>query len=140
MLMEKKLDGSWVQASSVEHSCPQCSAALSRVHRRPIDRFFSHFNRLARYECDSHLCRWVGNIRVRNDEVDSSCLSFGRDTRPSKTPRSFVFTIWLSVIGAAIVVLAGTTEIVTGPEVKLEEHSLVMLRSAEKIVIEPPGK
>ncbi|MCY7308288.1 MAG: hypothetical protein LH632_19590 [Rhodoferax sp.] len=82
----------------------------------------------------------MGNFRTQSDEVDSHYLSFGSDTRPSKAPRLFVFSIWLSIIGIVLVVLAGTTEIITGREAKIDEPSLDMLQSAEKIVIETPRK
>jgi len=82
----------------------------------------------------------VGNFRARNEVADSGYLSLGSDTRPSKAPRSFVVSVLLSIIGVALVVLAGTTDIFTGREVKLGEPSLATLQSAEKIVIEAPRK
>lgn len=140
MLMEKRANGPWVQARSGPHYCPQCSGPVSRVHRRPVDRFFSQFIRVARYECERRQCHWVGNFRARNEVADSGYLSLGSDTRPSKAPRSFVVSMLLSIIGVALVVLAGTTDIFTGREVKLGEPSLATLQSAEKIVIEAPRK
>jgi hypothetical protein len=44
-------------------SCPHCGGTLTRVRRRPSDRFLSLFVPVVRLHCDWAMCQWEG-IRV----------------------------------------------------------------------------
>ena len=42
--------------------CPYCHGYARRVRRRKIDRWISLIRPIARFECQNHLCHWVGNV------------------------------------------------------------------------------
>jgi len=46
-------------------TCPQCGDAALRVHRRIIDRVFSFYRPVHRYQCTSLECGWQGNLPPR---------------------------------------------------------------------------
>jgi predicted RNA-binding Zn-ribbon protein involved in translation (DUF1610 family) len=46
----------------VKRSCPQCGDTVLRVHRRVIDRLYSLFHPIHRYQCTSLECGWQGNL------------------------------------------------------------------------------
>jgi predicted RNA-binding Zn-ribbon protein involved in translation (DUF1610 family) len=46
----------------VKRSCPQCGDTVLRVHRRVIDRLYSLFHPVQRYQCTSLECGWQGNL------------------------------------------------------------------------------
>ena len=46
----------------VKRSCPQCGDTVLRVHRRVIDRLYSLFHPVHRYQCTSLECGWQGNL------------------------------------------------------------------------------
>ena len=46
-------------------SCPQCGDAVLRVHRRIIDRLYSLYHPVHRYQCTSLECGWRGNLPKR---------------------------------------------------------------------------
>jgi predicted RNA-binding Zn-ribbon protein involved in translation (DUF1610 family) len=46
----------------VKRSCPQCGDTVLRVHRRVIDRLYSLFHPVYRYQCTSLECGWQGNL------------------------------------------------------------------------------
>lgn len=43
--------------------CPKCGSKLGRIHRRPVDRFYSLINPIIRYRCRNIKCHWEGNMR-----------------------------------------------------------------------------
>ncbi len=43
-------------------TCPRCGDALTRVHRRFVDRLWSLLRPVRRYRCDNPGCGWVGNL------------------------------------------------------------------------------
>ena len=49
----------------VKRSCPQCGDTVLRVHRRVVDRLFSLFHPVHRYQCTSLECGWQGNLPRR---------------------------------------------------------------------------
>ena len=51
--------GSYVH---VKRSCPQCGDTALRVHRRVVDRLYSLFHPVYRYQCTSLECGWQGNL------------------------------------------------------------------------------
>ena len=42
--------------------CPYCHGYARRIRRRRIDRLISLVKPVARFECQNHVCQWVGNI------------------------------------------------------------------------------
>jgi predicted RNA-binding Zn-ribbon protein involved in translation (DUF1610 family) len=46
----------------VKRSCPQCGDTVLRVPRRVIDRLYSLFHPVHRYQCTSLECGWQGNL------------------------------------------------------------------------------
>ncbi|HRD97913.1 MAG TPA: hypothetical protein PLA97_16110, partial [Rubrivivax sp.] len=72
--------------------CPDCGAALVRVHRHMLDRWVSVFRSVHRYRCTSRTCGWAGLL--------------GRDGQPPPAligwPARF---LWLG-IGAGLAVAA----------------------------------
>jgi predicted RNA-binding Zn-ribbon protein involved in translation (DUF1610 family) len=46
----------------VKRSCPQCGDTVLRVPRRVIDRVYSLFHPVHRYQCTSLECGWQGNL------------------------------------------------------------------------------
>lgn len=85
--------------------CPCCGQSTIRIWRRPVDRLVSSFAPLSRRRCESHDCRWEGNIRLRR--------SVGRGTPGSrdgsadeKDPPRFVVRIGLVVFGVIFVLVA----------------------------------
>jgi len=46
-----------------KRSCPQCGDTVLRVHRRVIDRLYSLFHPIYRYQCTSLECGWQGNLQ-----------------------------------------------------------------------------
>lgn len=54
--------------ATVPLACPVCGQhKLIRIHRRPIDRFWSIFGRLRRYRCYEFSCQWEGNLKEPED-------------------------------------------------------------------------
>ena len=50
--------------ASESPACPVCGQhKLIRIHRRPIDRFWSIFGHLRRYRCYVFSCQWEGNLK-----------------------------------------------------------------------------
>lgn len=45
-----------------KRSCPQCGDTVLRVHRRLVDRLYSLFHPVHRYQCTSLECGWQGNL------------------------------------------------------------------------------
>ena len=58
----------------IERSCPQCGDTVLRVHRRVIDRLYSLFHPIHRYQCTSLECGWQGNL-PRGPMVDEAGLA-----------------------------------------------------------------
>ncbi len=46
----------------VKRSCPQCGDTVLRVPRRVVDRLYSLFHPVYRYQCTSLECGWQGNL------------------------------------------------------------------------------
>ena len=46
----------------VRRSCPLCGDAALRVHRRVVDRLYSLFHPIYRYQCTTLECGWQGNL------------------------------------------------------------------------------
>jgi predicted RNA-binding Zn-ribbon protein involved in translation (DUF1610 family) len=67
----------------VRRSCPQCGDAVLRVHRRVIDRLYSLYHPVYRYQCTSLECGWQGNLAKRPplDEHGLAPLSTPTGTR-----------------------------------------------------------
>jgi hypothetical protein len=92
--------------------CPTCGGELYRVHRRFVDRLFSP-GRL-RFQCESRVCRWVGNLPVE----DTS------STRPGSFHGIAAASIVVIVAGVALVLLtmvsmsdlASTPDLVSTPD------------------------
>jgi hypothetical protein len=45
--------------------CPQCGDTVLRIHRRVIDRLYSLYHPVYRYQCTSLECGWQGNMPQR---------------------------------------------------------------------------
>lgn len=45
-----------------KRSCPQCGDTVLRVPRRLVDRLYSLFHPVHRYQCTSLECGWQGNL------------------------------------------------------------------------------
>ncbi len=45
-----------------KRSCPDCTARLVRIARRPVDRLQSLFVPVKRYSCRTFMCAWEGNL------------------------------------------------------------------------------
>ena len=58
----------------VKRSCPQCGDTVLRVHRRVIDRLYSLFHPVYRYQCTSLECGWQGNLS-RNPVLEEEGLA-----------------------------------------------------------------
>ena len=62
--------------------CPQCGDLVLRIHRRVIDRLYSLYRPVYRYQCTSLECGWQGNLPHRAlDEAGLAPL-----TTPTGTP------------------------------------------------------
>ena len=61
-------------AYSVRRKCPQCGEFVLRVHRRVIDRLYSLFQPVYRYQCTSLECGWQGNLPQRQ-QLDEDGLA-----------------------------------------------------------------
>jgi hypothetical protein len=48
-----------------QRSCPCCGGPLTRIARRPADRFLSLFRPVNRYQCIVLECGWQGNLARR---------------------------------------------------------------------------
>ena len=46
----------------IKRSCPQCGDTVLRVPRRVVDRLYSLFHPVYRYQCTSLECGWQGNL------------------------------------------------------------------------------
>ncbi len=55
-------------------TCPQCGDSVLRIHRRIIDRLYSLYQPVLRYQCTSLECGWQGNLPKRQ-HLDPSGLS-----------------------------------------------------------------
>ena len=49
--------------------CPCCGGPLTRISRRPADRFVSFFRPVHRYQCIVLECGWQGNLPVRGPSL-----------------------------------------------------------------------
>jgi hypothetical protein len=85
--------------------CPCCNRNLTRIWRRPGDRFLSAFTPLHRFRCDAHGCRWEGNIRLRHQRDGAAGnAGYSRYEAPSRTgPVTFIVHMVLVVIGVVLV-------------------------------------
>ena len=49
----------------IRRTCPLCGDGVMRVHRRVVDRIYSLFHPIHRYQCTSLECGWQGNMPQR---------------------------------------------------------------------------
>jgi len=59
---KRGMNGRYMYSS---RSCPQCGDGLMRVHRRVVDRLYSLYRPVHRYQCTSLECGWQGNLPQR---------------------------------------------------------------------------
>jgi hypothetical protein len=50
---------------NVRRTCPKCGDFVFRIHRRVIDRVYSLYRPVYRYQCTSLECGWQGNLPQR---------------------------------------------------------------------------
>jgi len=64
-------------------TCPHCGESVLRIHRRVIDRLYSLYHPVYRYQCTSLECGWQGNLpqRPHLDQAGIAPL-----TTPTGTP------------------------------------------------------
>lgn len=67
----KTMSGSYLH---IKRACPQCGDTVLRVHRRVIDRLYSLFHPVHRYQCTSLECGWQGNL-PRGPLIDDQGLA-----------------------------------------------------------------
>lgn len=101
------------ESSAEAHvACPCCQRKMIRIWRRPSDRLLSIFTPLHRYRCDSHDCRWEGNIGKPRLRRDSAARESGSqsDTPEGRAPTAFAVHVALVLIGAVTVFAAAYSD------------------------------
>ena len=64
-------------------TCPQCGDFVLRIHRRVIDRLYSLYHPVYRYQCTSLECGWQGNLPRRPHLAEAGIAPL---TTPTGTP------------------------------------------------------
>ena len=97
-----------------KRSCPDCTARLVRIARRPVDRLQSLFVPVKRYRCRTFMCSWEGNLpwsagasTVASGAGDDGSVSSG--SAFDRTP--LLIAICCALVAGAIVLvfLLGST-------------------------------
>ncbi len=91
-----------------KRSCPDCTARLVRIARRPVDRLQSLFVPVKRYRCRTFMCGWEGNLpwSAGTNTVASGAGDDGNARRESGFDRTPLFiAVSFALIASAIVLV-----------------------------------
>ncbi|MCB2007799.1 MAG: hypothetical protein R3E92_20460 [Burkholderiaceae bacterium] len=97
--------------------CPSCGAPTIRIWRRPSDRLLSVFVPVSRHRCESHDCRWEGNVRsVRSKRSGAAGRNRADEGRvASAVPAWFIVHMVLVVVGIVFVFSAAHLDWIRAP-------------------------
>ncbi len=86
-------------------ACPCCGQPTIRIWRRPSDRLLSAFVPVSRHRCESHVCRWEGNVRSGHGNRAGAAGRDRTDEDPAapRVPAWFIVHMVLVAVGIVFV-------------------------------------